>query len=175
MSEREYTINMKRDILIILGVVLVAVAIGVIVMLGQSQAPGAQIPTTSQLAAVAVPFEMLAQGETSKVTDRVNYVITSPDELTRLWALVDATGTPPAIDFSTKSVLAVFAGKGPSAHITVVHITDADTRTVAVAVAEPDTSCAKKAVVSPYELVVVPTTTLPLTHKDTTTPLSCAN
>ncbi len=168
---------MKRDILIILGVILIAIAIGVIVMLGQSQnqTPGAQAPTTSQLAAVAVPFETLAQGEKSKVADRVNYVITSPDELTKLWTMVDATGTPPVIDFSNKTVLAVFAGKGPSARIAVVHITDADTRTVAVAVAEPDTSCAKKAIISPYEIVVVPTTTLPLTHEDKVAAVSCAN
>lgn len=167
---------MKRDILIILGVLLVAVAIGVIVMLGQNQspAPGRPAPATSQLAAVAVPFETLAQGEKSKVAARVNYAITSADELAKLWALIDATGTPPTVDFSTKTVLAVFADKGPSANIAVVKITDADARTVAVTIAEPDASCAKKAVVSPYEIVVVPATSLPLTHEDKVLPVSCA-
>jgi len=127
-------------------------------------------------AATTVPFEMIAHGEKSTVTERVNYVITTPDAFLKFWKMTDAKGAPPSIDFSKHEVIAVFAGKGANAGIAVTKIEDTDARMVAISLTTLDTACAKKtahAGSAPYQIVVVPATTLTLTHKDSITTASC--
>ena len=125
---------------------------------GNRQGAGA-LPTAS-----AVPFTPIAHGERANVDKRVNYRITSAEQLDELWKTLHATGTPPAIDFKTHEVLAVFAGPDSGAEITVSSIEDTNQRTVSITLANPAGSC--HAGTSRYEMVTVPTTTLPLTHKD---------
>jgi hypothetical protein len=168
---------MKRDTLIIIGVALAAIAIGVVIFLsGRGNIPNTSsaVANSQPSAAVAVPFTEITRGSKSTVTTRVNYFITSTDELNKLWKMIDATGTPPVIDFNTHTVLAVFAGKESTSSITVAKIEDTSTRMVSVAIAKPDSACAKKPpAISVYEIVAVPTTSLPLTHQDISTTATC--
>ena len=171
-----YTDDMqKRDALTIVGVALIAIAIGVVVFVsGNGNVKNTASVATNQLPAVVVPFTKITQGKQSAIARRVNYFITSPTQLSELWKLVGATGAPPKVDFKTHAVIAIFAGNESSTSIAVAKIEDADTRMVSIALAKPDTTCAKKSsTVSPYEVVVVPTTSLPLAHQDIVTTAGC--
>lgn len=169
---------MKREILIIIGLAAVAVAIGLFIFLrGRDTSPTVSPNLASAEQSVAVvPFTKITQGEKSTVTRRVNYLITSTDELQKLWKMVDATIPPPAIDFEKQAVLAIFAGNESTSSIAIAKIEDTDTRLVSIAVTKPDSACVSKlAAPSPYEIVVVPATTLPLAHADLATTVSCPN
>lgn len=110
----------------------------------------------------------------SVVAKRVNYLLTSPSELRELWKIIEANGHPPAVDFKTQAVLAVFAGKEPVSSITVARIEDSDARLVSVVITKPDRPCTKvPSLESPYEIVAVPATTLPLKHEDLSVTESC--
>ncbi|OGG92914.1 hypothetical protein A2609_03550 [Candidatus Kaiserbacteria bacterium RIFOXYD1_FULL_47_14] len=117
--------------------------------------------------AVSVPFTKLAQGTQSIVSARTNYLITSTSELEKLWKMIDAKESPPAIDFTKNSVAAIFAGA-------VSKVEDTDVRTVIVALAMPDGRCLpKNATTTPYELITLPSTSLAFTHKDQTVVTAC--
>ncbi|MSU74697.1 hypothetical protein EXS57_02880 [Candidatus Kaiserbacteria bacterium] len=123
---------------------------------------------------VSIPFTTLTQGTQSAVARRVNYVLTSPTELSELWRAIGAPGKPPKVDFKTHAVIAVFAGSQSSASITVAKIEDASTRRVSIAITEPDDGCAEiQSAMLPYEIVAVSRTSLPLTHEDLSTTTSC--
>jgi hypothetical protein len=169
---------MKRETLIIIGVVLVALIIGVVVFFsGRGSVPTntSSVVASTQPSAVIVPFTEITSGSKSTVATRVNYVITSTDELNKLWKMIDATGTPPAIDFKTRAVIAVFAGKESTSSIAVAKIEDTDARMVSITIAKPDSTCTKQSSASPYEIVAVPITSLPLAHKDISTTVNCSN
>lgn len=170
---------MKRDTLIVAGVALVAIAIGTYFFLsGNLQNTSSSVMSENQQSAVAVPFTPLVSGTHSKVITRVNYVITSPVQLNELWKMVDATGTPPKVDFSKSTVIAVFAGQQPTAGyaIAVSKIVDSGARLVSVTIKKPDSTCmVGQVLTSPYELVAIPTTTLPFAHEDLSATASCSN
>ncbi len=113
------------------------------------------------------------------MTERVNYLITSPDELTALWESISATTPPPPIDFTTQAVLAIFAGESSDASVSVAKITDAlgiGQRLVSIAITKPDVFCTAEAEdLSPYAIVAVSATSLSLTHEDIVTTASCPN
>lgn len=167
---------MKKDILIIIGVALVAVIIGIIVLL-----PGLRdvsvLPATpageGQLAAVSVPFSELLKGKQTAIPKRVNYAITSSEQLAELWRMIGAEGVPPTIDFSVKTVIAVFAGTASSSDIAVMKVEDTNARLVSVVIKQPETSCVVASEGMPYEIVVMPTTSLPLAHADNVATVSC--
>ena len=69
---------------------------------------------------IAVPFLKIASGVRSTVSTRANYLITSADQFTKLWSMIDATGTPPQIDFKSDEAIAVFAGNESLASSTIV-------------------------------------------------------
>ncbi len=168
-----------RNILITIGLTIVVLFIGTLIALSdrsqdfQSDAPPAMADSNqSQI----ISFTELARGSHSKVTMRVNYFITSPTQLKELWQMVDASSTPPAIDFKTHAVLAVFAGQKTTAGhaITISKIEDTGARMVSITLANPDSACTpKKMAISPYEIVAVPTTSLSLAHEDISTTVSC--
>ncbi|HUY05256.1 MAG TPA: hypothetical protein VMV62_00870 [Candidatus Paceibacterota bacterium] len=168
-----------RDKIIFAGVAVIAVIVGALVFVsGRGTVSNGSPAATgySNETATAVPFTKLVQGTTSAVSDRTNYLITSPSQLSELWKMIDAHGTPPTVDFATHAVLAVFAGKQPSASIAVAKIEDANERLVSIIIAKPASACAPQAVAdSPYELVAVATTSLPLAHQDISTTASCPN
>lgn len=161
-----------RKMLLVGWLVLIAVIIGSFIFLSN----GGSFPNNS--AAVIVPFTRIVQGDHSTVATRVNYLITSTDEFDRLWKMVDASGTPPVVDFKTNVVMAVFAGEQPTTGYTIEisNIEDSIERTVSLTIAKPGTNCIEGQVITaPYEIVIVPTTSLSLTHEDTITTNNCPN
>lgn len=170
---------MKQERLIIVGVALVAICIGVYLFLSGnfSSTPLPSAPNTESTA-VAVPFTPLLRGTYSNVTSRVNYFITSPDQLNELWKMINATSTPPKVDFEKNAVIAVFAGQQPSAGyaIQVSKVVDSSARLVSITIAKPDSNCMKgQSLTTPYELVTIPTTSLPLAHEDLLATATCSN
>ena len=161
-----------RKMLLVGWLVLIAVIIGSFIFLSN----GGSFPNNS--AAVVVPFTRIVQGDHSKVAARVNYLITSADEFDKLWEMVDASGTPPVVDFKTNVVMAVFAGEQPTTGyaINVSNIEDSTERNVSLTLAKPQSDCIEGQVITaPYEIVMVPATSLPLTHEDKITTNICPN
>ncbi|MDP2652107.1 MAG: protease complex subunit PrcB family protein [bacterium] len=161
-----------RNTLIVGGVAVAAIVIGVLVFLRG----GDSFSNASASPATVVSFTQLARGSHSKVTMRVNYLITSSDQLNELWKMVDATSTPPKIDFKKEAVIAVFAGEQPTAGyaISVAKVEDTSARIVSITLAKPDGRCMTGQVLTtPYELVTLPATSLPLAHEDISTTTSC--
>lgn len=175
-----YTKPMKTDTRLVLGMLLVMSAIAVITLTPAKR--GAQIasPTmnTGEAPAATVPFTAIASGSRSLVTTRVNYLITNEEELGRLWKLLDATNTPPTVDFKESAVIAVFAGEQPTAGyaIDISKVEDSGRRMVSVTLNQPGSGCVAAQVLStPYKVVTLPVTSLPLDHEDTSTTVACSN
>jgi hypothetical protein len=168
-----------RNTVLLVGLALAVIIIGTLVfMYGQNSSSQALYSPTAQNTppTVSVPFTELARGSQSTVTARVNYLIVSTTELAKLWKMVDATTAAPVIDFSKNAVIAVFAGNQPSAGyaIAVSKIEDAQARTVTITLAKPDSTCVlAQTTTAPYEIIVVPVTSLPLAHEDIWTTSSC--
>jgi hypothetical protein len=96
--------------------------------------------------------------------------------LSELWKTIGAKGTPPAVDFTKQTVLAVFAGTASTSSIEIAKIEDTNARMVSIALTKPDSTCPQKGVTaSPYEIVTMPTTLLSLAHEDVLTTASCKN
>ncbi len=165
-----------RDKYIFIVAGIVAVVIGVLLSLsgvGNPTPPVVVKSETSAMTATIVPFTKIVQGQKSSISERANFLITSPEQLKELWKLIDATTTQPVVDFKRQSVIAVFAGKQSTSSIAIAKIEDTNARLVSIAIAKPDTACAQEAsAASAYEVVIVPSTTLSLSHQDipTTTP-----
>jgi len=169
--------SMKRDRLIVIGVALVAIGIGTFLFLsGNFSSTSLPVVSDNQTVTITVPFTPLVSGTRSTVTTRVNYFITSSDQLDELWNMLNATSTPPKIDFSKQAVIAVFAGQQPSTGyaIKVSKVVDSSARLVSITIAKPgDTCMTGQAFTAPFELVAVPLTTLPLAHEDLSTTSTC--
>ena len=135
------------------------------------------VPSGTPQTAGLVPFTTFMQSTESKIRTRTNYRITSADDLAALWNLLAATGTPPAIDFSTHEVLAVFAGQPESSAIQVSKVKDTDVRNVLVTIVLPAKGCVvthPKGMV-PYELVSIAKSALPITHQDVISTSTCSS
>jgi hypothetical protein len=127
-------------------------------------------------AAVIVPFTALAEGARSEIPSRVNYLITTQDELVELWTFLKEPPPVPTVDFDTKVVAAVFAGEVPTAGyaIAVAEVEDVDKRMVNIELTKPDESCVlAQSVTAPYQVIELPKTSLPFTHADTWTTKPC--
>lgn len=167
---------MKKDALILMGSAIVAVAIGAFIFSsnGGNLAGVFSAGVNNNQKNKVVPFTEIARGSQSAIDKRVNYFITSSDQFSELWGIVNATGVPPEVDFKTHAVIAVFAGNESSTSIAVAKIEDTNARMVSIALASPSENCvSKQQTTTPYEIVVVPTTSLPLVHEDIVTTASC--
>lgn len=168
-----------RDTFIIIGLTFVAAIIGAYILFtGNGSLSSASLATgaSDNAAAVAIPFTKLAQGEQSSVSTRVNYLITSKSQLEELWKMLRADGQMPNINFATSSVIAVFAGKEPTAGyaIAVSKITDGEVRAVTITITTPASACpATRSMTAPYQVVEVPKSPLSLTHEDQTATAGC--
>jgi len=164
-----------RPALSALALIVVAVAIGVGVFLyGGANAPSAVGPVP--VVGTNIPFTELASGAQSSVTRRTNYLIISTNQLRELWKLIGASGSLPSVDFTTHSVIAIFAGEEPTAgySIAVTRITDGTSRDVSIELTTPGVSClAAETITTPYQILKVPLTALPYTHQDTATTTGC--
>ena len=171
-NSRAYTSGMEKKILFTSGL-LSTVVVGILTF--------AHFTPNTELAEAAVqptpvPFTKLIQGEQSIIGERVNYIVTNEAELTALWKLIGATSTPPTVDFSSQTVLAIFAGKDFQSALWVSKVEDADQRLVSIVIKKPDSTCATtKSTKSPFEIVAVAATSLPFTHQDIVTTTSCSN
>ncbi len=170
-----------RDTLIIIGLALVAVIAGSFIFLygrGSLSSASSSAVTYGAPATLAatVPFTELAQGVRSTVSVRANYLITSQAQLVKLWKMIDARGQAPVIDFAKNDVIAVFAGKEPTAGyaVAVSKIEDTNTREVTVALTSPGGNCVlAQSVTEPYQVIELPKTVLALTHVDQEITASC--
>jgi hypothetical protein len=123
---------------------------------------------------------VLEEGTTAASFDqRENYRITDAEQFSALWQMLYTDNGPvlPNIDFSKYEVLAVFDGSHTSGGygIKITNITDANgTRSISVVHTKPGDSCVTSNVVtSPFVIVQVNATTLPLTHVDETQTTQC--
>lgn len=164
-----------KDLLIILGMIVVAIAFGAALFFyGPSS-----FRTALGGTAPAVTFRLLKEGnDATNNTDRENYLIQNGTELNQLWSYINATpGTAPNIDFTKEEVLAVFDGTHTTGgyRIQVSSITEANgTRTVNVTRTAPGAHCVlSSAITSPYQIVAVPKSSLPLAHADTAATQDC--
>jgi len=159
-------LEVMRTVLVFVGLVLLAVVAGVFMTSSDRGGP----------AAVTVPFTALAEGSRSEVTSRVNYLIDTQEELAELWKLIEEPPPVPTVDFSTKVVVAVFAGEVPTAgyDIAVAEVEDADKRMVKIELTRPDEGCVlAQSMTAPYQVIELPKTSLLFTHADTWVIKSC--
>jgi hypothetical protein len=164
---------MKRDLLFAIGITFVVLLIGAGIFSSDFGASGAS--SVAVRAGTPVSFTVLARGTTSAVPGRINYVLTSPTQFARLWNTVGAAGAVPSVDFSKYTVLAVFAGDPSTTAIAVGSVVDGtNVRMVSIDVSAPSGACAAPAATAaPYEMVVVPASSLPLQHTDTALQAAC--
>ena len=168
-----------RDTLIIAGLTFVAVIIGIYIFFynsGSLSSAALSAGANTNSAAVAIPFTKLAQGTRSSVSTRVNYLITSTSQLEELWKMLGAGGQMPSVDFATHNVIAVFAGKEPTAGyaIAVSKVTDSEVRAVTITITAPASTCsAAHSMTAPYQVVELPKSPLSLTHEDQTATAGC--
>jgi hypothetical protein len=159
-------------------IAVIIVGISIFIRGGGGQVASPSVATEALPVAVAVPFTELARGMQSDVKTRVNYLITSAEGLEKLWEMIDAAGTPPAVDFKKESVIAVFAGEKPTTGyaIEVVKVEDAIARTVSITLTKPGGSCVVgQAITAPYQVITVPLTTRSFAHEDVSTTTGCLN
>ena len=102
----------------------------------------------------------------------------SKEELDALWNLVYGSGGPAAaVDFTKEEVLAVFDGSHSSGgyDITVDSVKDeGGVRKIHITHTIPGEGCAvSSAITSPYQIVVVPRSSLPLSRTDATATADC--
>ncbi len=165
--------------LILVALALAAVVVGAVIYFTNAPSPSMQGAAALSVSDPSMPVSMdtLAVGTQSQITTPTNYLITSKAQLEQLWAMTDASGQVPSVDFSTHAVLAVFAGQEPTAgySIAISSIRDSSTtRVVTITLTKPGGSCVVGQVVTaPYEIVSVPSTMLALTHADVTSTASC--
>ena len=154
-------------------IVALAILSTFLIMYGQPPKPQAETAMTS---AKEVPFKEIIRGERSKVTNRVNYLITSESELDKLWAMVSSSTPKPKIDFSSNLVAAVFAGAQPTTeyYIEVAKVEDQDKRNVVIQIVKPDGDCTPRpATTTPFQIVQLPRTSLSFDHQDVVIIKSC--
>jgi hypothetical protein len=125
-------------------------------------------------------FTVLGQGQNANSIDqRVNYRITNADELTAIWELVYGTGgaSVPIVDFGRQEVLALFDGSHSTGGygIALTKIEDMDgTRMITITHTEPGERCiTTTSITSPFVLVAVKKSSLPLSHTENTETTEC--
>lgn len=135
--------------------------------------------TGTNTSATQSGFTVLEKGmQSGSLTSRANYRIKSKEELDALWNLVYGSGGPAAaVDFTKEEVLAVFDGSHSSGgyDITVDSVKDeGGVRKIHITHTIPGEGCAvSSAITSPYQIVVVPRSSLPLSRTDATATADC--
>jgi len=181
-----------KDLLIILGICIIAGVIGTYLYFYTPQTlqtsyvpPSAEATMQTNVQAgnattTSVVFTTIDIGShAAGVTARKNYVAGSPEGLAKLWspAFGDSASTTPKINFDAQEVIGVFAGNKPTGGyaIEVSKVVDsANARTIYVTIVKPGAHCmTTQSVTSPFAIVTLPVSGLPLVHKDTTSIRDC--
>ncbi len=103
----------------------------------------------------------IAQGEDSRIVEPRRFVIRDPQAFAAIWAAhAGPDAAPPAVEFDSHMVAAVFAGERPSPGYAVTIAgteREADALVIAVTETEPDpTAVFAQIVTSPYHVVRLP-------------------
>lgn len=164
-----------RDAIIIAIACVIAIAAGA--WLFVSGSPGTSSVGKSE---GPVTFSVISDGQNSgSITERKNFRIKDRAELDALWEMMYATDGPPLppIDFESNEVLAVFDGTHSSGgyEVRVASITDgALSRSIVILRRSPgDTCVTTDALTSPYVLIVLPKTTLPIEREEVPEVVPC--
>ncbi len=169
-----------RDSIVVAFVLSASIAVGgLLYLFGPSVFH--QVPNLSGSTSTpgGVSYVTLAQGQNAHEDDRVNYRIMNADQLGQLWDMVYGQTGPdvPNVDFSKNEVLAVFDGSHTTTgySVSVQNISDADgQRTVTVQRLAPSDSCPVDSTISsPFIIISVPKTSLPLAHVDVPATSGC--
>lgn len=190
LSWRLYYVHM-RDLFIIIGIALIAILAGITLYMYAAPHPVQQTPseetavnTTPQPAAVQiagtpVSITLLKQGtDAPQDLGSGNYRIKDAAQMAALWnVLYGPNGpTPPTVDFKKMEVLAVLDGTHATGgySVSIDAVADDGVRTVAVTHTVPGSTCqVSQGFTAPYTVVIVPRTTLSLSHIDKTVESSC--
>lgn len=157
-----------RDTLILVGIAVVGLAVAGAFLLFGFTKPKPVTPSTY----IQPSPQVLAQGTSAPIDTRINYLIQNNTELKQLWSIIYGATIPtvPAVDFSKYNVAAVFAGVQPTTgySISVFGVKTTTKKEVAViTITRPGPSCSvTKTRTSPYTVVLIPNSHLPLTHTD---------
>ncbi|MFO8003519.1 protease complex subunit PrcB family protein [Thioalkalivibrio sp.] len=107
-----------------------------------------------------LPMTRLAKGQHSLQTEQKFEVITGQSQFRELWSRFDS-GSPPVLDFTRQTAIAVFMGERPTGGyaIQVDSVTRSDGELlVEVVLQAPGPECmTTQAFTQPYEMVSVPT------------------
>jgi hypothetical protein len=169
-----------RDAGIIAVIIIAAVSIGgLLYIYGGAAFHPTPIPTT-QRAPSNGDFTILAQGAVAAGVDqRANYRITDATQLNTLWQMIYSNNgsSEPVIDFSRQEVLAIFDGShsatGYSIRVNSVKDNDGQ-RVIDITHTEPGSTCTPTGESSsPFEIILVQKTTLPLAHEEHTEVNEC--
>jgi hypothetical protein len=174
-----------RDLLLIIGISVMAVLLGVALFLFGPKSLQSDVNNAFLTGKVGTSghtgFILLEQGSDAiSIVQRTNYRITSMSDLQALWPLIYGDRDAPRIpdvNFDNYEVIAVFdgshAGGGYGVSVTEI-LDDNPIRTISVNHALPNPACPMKGPSSPYELIQVPKTSNSLAHQDVTSVSVCA-
>lgn len=122
---------------------------------------------------------MLASGDAPNVAERVNYRITTKDQLAQLWKMLytDSGQPVPDVDFNTDEVLALFDGShstgGYGIQLTSVKDSGGQ-RTVTITHFVPGANCVPPGgISSPFIIVEVSKSSLPINRVEQTVANQC--
>lgn len=176
LRSRGYTFHMRDTWLVFFGIII-ALVLGAYLYFGNSGGFGPDGLTQGRDSG---SFTILQEGANSgQIDTRTNYRIETADELAELWALIYGTNAPPMpnVDFSKYEVIAVFDGSHSTGgyRVEVTQVRDADgKRTVHIRHAAPGSRCVTSpAITSPFQVVRVLKTVLPIVREEETVTTDC--
>ena len=183
-------LGFMKDLLIILGMCLLAIAIGAWLFLHDPARPLIVIPTGAPTASTPstmeepkdalIDFSVIDTGmHAAGVSSAKNYAAGGPEEFAKIWKMAHGDdGIPlPEVDFDKDYVIAVFAGQKPTGGyaLEVSQVVDSkDTRTIAMTLTSPGKGCiVTQALTNPYQIITLPASTLTLKSVTVTKTVDC--
>ena len=176
-----YTASMRNS-LIIPGMLVSAIVLaGALYLFGGSLfTEPLGTPPVSESSLSSSSFDTIAKGQVAAAQDRrTNYRIRTAEEFAALWTLIYSNNGPsvPVIDFSREEVIAVFDGShstsGYGVEVTEVR-EEGGMRIIAITRTEPGDTCpVMSGIESPFHIIRVPASSLPLTKEETVSLSSC--
>lgn len=170
--------HMKHVIIVAVSILVLAAFGFLLIVYGDNSQTSLQVASVKGSAGAdeEVTFSEIASGNNSSVKEKVNYLITTDEGLTKLWQMLDTSIAKPNVDLDKNNIIVVFSGEkqGGGYSVKVTRIHDSNVRDVTIESSSPGTNCiVTEAITYPYQVIVVPATTLELTHKDVSVIQDC--